>query len=391
MTVARTTPTSTPDVSASPVRPRPTPVPQPLAGVTCPVLTAAIRRVEARWLSEPADDDDPEGIPRVLAAIGLTVDRRYTSYLLALEPRPARLVTQRLLALVQSELLRSWSDAAPTSPLRVLRHLKALEAVRDALEHDAAEQFGAQLGGANGVDFLVQIVHDLRSPLTSILFLAETLMQERSGPVTERQQRQLGLIYSAAFGLSSLTSDTIELARGGDQLADDRPTPLSVAELLESVCDIVRPIAAEKGLAVNATLPPTDQRLGHTLALRRVLLNLTTNALKFTDRGSVDISALEKSPTRITFSVRDTGPGINPEALSSLFHPFRRSAKAGRYLFSGTGLGLALTRRLVRAMGSELCLETRPNWGTQFWFDLELPPADPSWAGSPASTRPQLL
>ncbi len=185
--------TSDSDVSATPspllppVRPRPTPVPRPLAGVTCPVLTAAIRRAEERWVSDRADDEDPDGIPRALAAIGLAVDRRFPSYLLSLE-------------------------------------------VRDALDHDASEQFGAQLGGANGLDFLVQIVHDLRSPLTSILFLAETLMQERSGPVNERQQRQLGLIYSAAFGLSALTSDTIELSRGGDQLADDRPTPLSVAE-----------------------------------------------------------------------------------------------------------------------------------------------------------------
>ncbi len=380
--MARNTPTTSPDVSALPTsaagRPRATPLPQPLAGVTCPVLTAAIRRAEVRWVSDRSDDDDPDGTSRVLAAIGLAVDRRFPSYLLSLEPRPPRLVTQRLLALVQSELLRSWSDASPTSPLRLLRHLKALEDVRDALEHDAAEQFGAQLGGANGLDFLVQIVHDLRSPLTSILFLAETLMQERSGPVTERQQRQLGLIYSAAFGLSSLTSDTIELARGGDQLAEDRPAPLSVSELLESVCDIVRPIAAEKGLTVAVSLPSIDVRLGHALALRRVLLNLTTNALKFTERGSVDLTAVEKSPTRLTFSVRDTGPGVNPEALSSLFHPFRRSAKAGRYLFSGTGLGLALTRRLVRAMGSELCLDSRPGWGTQFWFELELPVADPA-------------
>ena len=383
--MARLTSTTTPEpetigaASPSLVRPRPTPpAPQPLAGVTCPLLTAAIRRAEKRWVSDHAADDDPDEIPRVLAAIGLAVDRRFPSYLLSLEPRPPRLVTQRLLAFVQSELLRFWSDASPTSPLRLLRHLKALEDVRDALDHDAAEQFGAQLGGANGLDFLVQIVHDLRSPLTSILFLAETLMQERSGPVNERQERQLGLIYSAAFGLSSLTSDTIELARGGDQLADDRPTPLSVSELLESVCDIVRPIAAEKGLTVGVTLPTTDLRLGHALALRRVLLNLTTNALKFTERGSVDIVVTEQSPTRVTFFVRDTGPGINPEALASLFHPFRRSANAGRYLFSGTGLGLALTRRLVRAMGSELCLETRPGWGTQFWFDLELPPADPA-------------
>src|SRR5207244_5319721 len=118
-----------------------------------------------------------------------------------------RLITQRLLPFVQSELLRSWAAASPTSPLRLLRHLKALEDVRDALEHDAAEQFGAQLGGANGLDFLVQIVHDLRSPLTSILFLAETLMQERSGPVNERQQRQLGLIYSAAFRSEEHTSE----------------------------------------------------------------------------------------------------------------------------------------------------------------------------------------
>ena len=379
--MARATPNASPTDSVPPAPPpvfgrRATPGPRPLAGVTCPVLTAAIRRVEERWTREQSDDDDPDSIPWVLAAIGLAVDRQHPSYLLALEPRPPRLVTQRLLAHVQSELLRSWSDAASASPLRVLRHLKALEHVREALEQDASEQFGAQLGGANGMDFLVQIVHDLRSPLTSILFLAETLMQERSGPVNERQQRQLGLIYSAAFGLSSLTSDTIELARGGDQLADDRPTPLSLAELLESVCDIVRPIAAEKGLAVNVTLPNADLRLGHPLALRRVLLNLTTNALKFTDRGTVDIAAVEKSDMRVAFSVRDTGPGINPEALASLFQPFRRSARAGRYLFSGTGLGLALTRRLVRAMGSELCLETRPGWGTQFWFDLELPPAD---------------
>jgi len=377
VTVARTTPTSHLDLLTSPaVRPRPTPVPRPLAGVTCPILTAAIRRVEERWVSDRADDEDPDGIPRALAAIGLAVDRRLPSYLLGLEPRPPRLVTQRLLTLVHSELLRSWSEASSTSPLRLLRHLQALEAVRDALDHDVSEQFGAQLGGSNGLDFLVQIVHDLRSPLTSILFLAETLMEQRSGPVNERQHRQLGLIYSAALGLSSLTSDTIELARGGDQLADDRLAPLSVTELLESVCDIVRPIAAEKGLTVSVTLPATDVRLGHALALRRVLLNLTTNALKFTERGSVTIGAVEQAPTRVGFSVRDTGPGINPEALASLFHPFRRSAKAGRYLFSGTGLGLALTRRLVRAMGSELYLETRPGWGTQFWFDLEVPPAD---------------
>src|SRR5439155_910646 len=110
--VARPSATSSPDVSAAPasplapVRQRPTPVVRPLAGVTCPMLTAAIRRAEERWVGDRADDDDPDGIPRALAAIGLAVDRRFPSYLLSLEPRPPRLVTQRLLTLVQSELLR---------------------------------------------------------------------------------------------------------------------------------------------------------------------------------------------------------------------------------------------------------------------------------------------
>src|SRR5947199_9748969 len=106
--------------------------------------------------------------------------------------------------------------------------------------------------------------------------------------------------------------------------------------MLEFVYDFARPIAAAWGLTVGVTLPTTDLRLGHALALRRVLLNLTTNALKFTERGSVEIIAAERSPTRITFTVRDTGPGINPEALASLFHPFRPSAEAGRSPSSGT-------------------------------------------------------
>src|SRR5213078_393823 len=123
VTVARLTSTTTPEpetigaASPSLVRPRPTPpAPQPLAGVTCPLLTAAIRRAEERWVSDHAAADDPDDIPRVLAAIGLAVDRRFPSYLLSLEPRPPRLVTQRLLAFVQSELLRFWSNASPTSP-----------------------------------------------------------------------------------------------------------------------------------------------------------------------------------------------------------------------------------------------------------------------------------
>ena len=213
----------------------------------------------------------------------------------------------------------------------------------------------------------------LMTSITSILFLAEILQQGRSGPITELQERQLGLIYSAAFGLSAMASDVLELARGGDRLVDLDPIPFSIADIMESVRDIIEPIAEEKGLAVFLSQPPADFRVGYPIALSRVLLNLTTNALKFTDEGEVQILATEKGPDSVEFAVQDSGRGISPAAMRTLFEPFRRRQNEGEYTFSGSGLGLSICRKLVEAMGSEMQVDTAPNKGTRFYFELQLP------------------
>lgn len=228
-----------------------------------------------------------------------------------------------------------------------------------------------------GLEFIAGVAHDLRSPLTSILFLAETLHSEKSGEVNDLQRRQLGIIYSAALGLVSVASDMIELARGGAGLTERRPIPFSITEILESVHDIVRPMAEEKGLRVQLFPPAVDQRLGYPLALSRVLLNLTTNGLKFTENGFVELSCRATSETRVEFSVRDTGKGYSAEAMENLYEPFRRSRDGKTFGFSGSGLGLAISRRLVTAMGSTLAVETRPRWGTRFHFELDLPLVPP--------------
>jgi len=137
----------------------------------------------------------------------------------------------------------------------------------------------------------------------------------------------------------------------------------------------VRPMAEEKGLMIRLLPPVGDHKLGHPHALSRVLLNLTTNALKFTEEGFVEIVAKEPALNSVEFSVRDTGPGIRPETLNTLYQPFRRSHSEAGYAFSGTGLGLALSRKLVEAMGSELQVETRAGWGTRFYFELQMKPA----------------
>ncbi len=364
-------------------RPSPPPPPapfKPFPGISCPVLTRAIREVEAD-IVPPLGPAEQQRATQLLAAVGLATGKRAPVFVLDLSPRHPHALTRRVIDALRTALLTAWHRGPlPTPGTRVLRHLVALEELRAALDADAAQAFGAQLSGPDGAELLAEVVHDLRSPLTSILFLAETLQGGRSGPVTDLQRRQLRLVYSAALRLSVVAGDAIELARGGDILASEEPGLFSVIELLDGVRDIVRPIAEEKGLTIEIAPPTNDRRIGLRLALHRVLLNLVANALKFTHEGTVQLVAREQGPTAIEFSVKDSGPGIAATAVSTLFRPFRRARAEQRYRFSSTGLGLAVSRRLVAAMGSELQYETAPGQGTRFWFDVQLPqaPADPA-------------
>jgi signal transduction histidine kinase len=289
---------------------------------------------------------------------------------------PRSILSRALVGMMRQQLLAALvRPRGPVDAAELVRLLGAIEAVARTLEPDWAQYFSDRLSGPDGLELVVEVAHDLRSPLTSILFLAETIQRGRSGPLTPVQERQLGLIYSAAFGLSSVASDVIELARGGDRLVDLDPIPFSVADIFESVRDIVLPIAEEKGLAVHVHTPDADFRVGHPVALSRVLLNLTTNALKFTTEGAVEVQGIPLEGDRVEFSVRDTGRGIPPQAMASLFEPFRRRQKPGEYAFSGSGLGLSICRKLVEAMGSTLQVETEASVGTRFHFALELPRA----------------
>jgi signal transduction histidine kinase len=348
-----------------------------VVGVSCPVISAAARRVVAALRAEGVGGDDLDTAAGLVAALALAADRSRPTYVSELVPHASTSLTLRLVDLLRAEIVRGLRHAPTRAPAaRILDVLGTLEQVRDAVLPRAAGQLDAHLGGAAGLDLLVEIAHDLRSPLTSILFLSETLQGGQSGAVNDVQRRQLGLIYSAALGLSALVSDAVELLRGGDRLVEDETAPFSVAQTLEAVRDMVRPMAEEKNLIVRTRPPPVDQRLGHPVAVSRVLLNLTCNALKFTEQGFVELEARERGATCVEFSVRDTGSGIDPHALTRLYQPFRRAR--GSVRFSGTGLGLTICRRLVEAMGSKLEVETHPGWGTRFFFELDLPAAAPA-------------
>ena len=264
------------------------------------------------------------------------------------------------------------AQPSPPDGREVVTVFKALEEVAHRSELTSTGRFVARLSGADSVNAVVEIAHDLRSPLSSILFLVDTVRRGQSGKVSPIQERQLGLVYGAALGLSSLASDLIDAVRG-ERLVDGRPVPFSITEAILGVCAIVQPISEEKGLPLNVTYPTVDGRVGYPSAISRVLLNLTTNALRYTDSGSVSIGCVERSESTVEFWVEDTGHGIPDGVLAMLFDGFRPGSVGIR--FSSAGLGLAISRTLLEAMGSSLNVETSPVHGTRFSFQLELQPA----------------
>jgi signal transduction histidine kinase len=345
-----------------------------MVGNSAAILQSAARHVVLQWRQRIGEPPAAPEIGDLMVLLAANIVETQVTAAPVVDERVRCSLGRRLLEQLRREVVTRWSEtgsaAAELPPLLV-----AIERVRDALEPTPAEAFAARLAGAEGMDLLVDVAHDLRSPLTSILFLAETMQRGQSGPISDVQRRQLGLIYTTALGLSSVASDLIDLSRT-DQLVEPAPIPFSLSGVLESVHDIVRPMVEEKQLALRVLRPAIDQRLGHPVALSRVLLNLTTNALKFTDQGYVEIATRELLPQKIEFAVRDSGKGIDPATLATLFTPMREASGrrgGGSRSFSRTGLGLTICHRLVRAMGSELRVESRAGWGTRFFFELALP------------------
>lgn len=350
-----------------------------LDGRLLDALEHGVRRVEEEWNSRLEHEASRIEASAQLSRVYLAI----RNVLAGREPwlGTARGTTlgRRLVGLIRATFL---DEVARLTPLpdtaRLLHVLRVVDYVAERLEPESSQRRN-WLDWPEGPDLVVEVAHDLRAPLTAILFLAETMKRGRSGPVTPEQERQLGLIYSAAFALSSVASDVIELARSGAGLIETAPAPAPVAELFESVRDIVAPMIEEKGLVLEVQVPPGDEpRLMQPAAVSRILLNLVINAIKFTERGTVTVGAGFGVGTFVHFWVQDTGRGIPPQAMLTLFDPFRLRSDRKEYAFSSAGLGLNITRRLVEALGGELHVESEPGQGTRFSFTLDLPRVSPA-------------
>ena len=338
-------------------------------------LIAAASDVSDEWPHREHGATSAADVRTSLAALTENVRQALTGESIALGTFPPFVPVRRALELLRRAFLERSEPlgAQPDGEMSVLDVIKAMERVQHTIDEDAAHRFGARLSGQDAQQLVVEMAHDMRSPLGSILILAERLRYGSAGGLTPIQERQLGLVYSAAFGLAALAGDVIELARGGTTLMEQAPMPFLVSDVLQSIMDILRPMAEEKRLVVRCVGPEADLRVGYQAALNRVLLNLATNAIKFTNVGSVDVICRQIDRNRIEFSVKDTGRGIPSYVMSHLFEAFRQRQITGDYAFSSAGLGLSICKKLIAAMGGELGVETELEKGTRFHFVLDLP------------------
>lgn len=216
--------------------------------------------------------------------------------------------------------------------------------------------------------FLSNMSHEFRTPLNSILALARLLLDRVDGPLTEEQERQVTYIRRSAEGLSELVNDLLDLAKVEAGKVELHPAEFTVPELFGALRGALKPLRTSEAVDLvfeaAASLPPLFTDEGK---VAQVLRNLISNALKFTERGEVRVSALHNAAAGLVmFSVRDTGIGIAPADQERIFEEFAQIDSRIQSRVKGTGLGLPLSRRLAGLLGGELRLESAPGKGSTF-------------------------
>ena len=224
-------------------------------------------------------------------------------------------------------------------------------------------------------EFLANMSHEIRTPIGAILGLTELLAKSE---LPETTRKHVGLLQASAEGLLQLIDDVLDFSKVEAGKLELHKEPFNLRGAMGSLVEILEPRAHSQRLTLELTLDDRLPRhlLGDLPRLRQVLLNLLGNAIKFTDKGSVslDVRASESAlPAHaedaivVRFAVQDTGIGIAPEALETLFDPFVQADGSSSRRHGGTGLGLAISKQLVELMGGSIGCSSKPGEGSTFW------------------------
>jgi signal transduction histidine kinase len=271
--------------------------------------------------------------------------------------------------------------------LRLMDELRALQEQLGPLNADPEENAGQlRRAGQMRSRFLSHISHEFRTPLASILALTRLLLDGADGTLSSEQQKQVGFIRKSGESLLEVVNDLLDLSSVEAGKSVVRPSRFHVSNLLGGLRSVLRPLlvndAVELVFEDSPAVPPfyTDES-----KVSRILRNLVSNALEFTERGEVRVSArLNAAGTNVIFSVADTGIGIEQSDLELIFPEFSRLETPLQQRFKGTGLGLPLAKGLAGLLGGTVSVESTPGKGSTFFAEIPLEYAVPEPAASPA-------
>jgi signal transduction histidine kinase len=225
--------------------------------------------------------------------------------------------------------------------------------------------------------FLASMSHELRTPLNAVLGFTGTLLMRLPGPLTPDQEKQLQTIRASGRYLLSLINDLLDLAKIESGKVELSFEPVACRAVLDEVVATLRPMAAAKHLQFTVDFPPDDIVLQtDRRALSQILINLTNNAIKFTEAGQVRLAlsqALDGGRRLTEIRVEDTGIGIRPADQAQLFQAFEQLANSGVRRHEGTGLGLYLSQRLARLLGGRIEFESQAGQGSVFRLLIQEP------------------
>lgn len=275
-----------------------------------------------------------------------------------------------------------------TERLHAEKEIRELNASLEKRVAERTEELQTALVRAEAADkiksaFLATMSHELRTPLNSIIGFTGIILQGMAGPLNTEQTKQLSMVRGSAKHLLELINDVLDISKIEAGQLEVRAEPFNLIALINRVISLLTPIAEKKGLSLLTSI---TSDLGDIVSDRRrleqILINLINNAIKFTEKGNVTITAELLNDFRISenaspasfvkLSVADTGMGIKPEDLELLFQPFRQIDSGLSRMHEGTGLGLAICRRLLELMGGQIYARSVWLKGSEFTVLLPL-------------------
>ncbi|HEV3459524.1 MAG TPA: PAS domain S-box protein [Thermoanaerobaculia bacterium] len=261
------------------------------------------------------------------------------------------------------------------SPLETEEGILVSGAIRDITERRRLEDLRRKsLQEANRLksEFLANMSHELRTPLNAIIGFAELMHDGKVGPVAPDHKEYLGDILTSSRHLLGLINDVLDLSKIEAGRMEFFPEPVDLGKLAAEVRDILRSLAASRRIAISIEVAAgAGEAVVDPAKLKQVLYNYLSNALKFTpEDGSVVLRVAPEGEEDFRIEVADTGIGIRPEDLGRLFVEFQQLDAGAAKMYGGTGLGLALTRRIVEAQGGRVGVDSAPGQGSRFFAVL---------------------